>query len=151
MAERGRPKIRIEDLVKKGLWPENWKEIILQMGREGAQHTHIMERFDLARDTFYALINRDKDFCDTVKKAQTFAQNYWMKFMEDAFKNGDSKSINSNLWSLVMRNRFKEDWSEKQYIDHSTNGEKITSNDIVVKIIPPKNDEEKDINGITNH
>ena len=142
MAKRGRPKIRIEDLVKRGIWSENWKEEIYQMGKEGKQHTHLMEHFDLSRDTFYTLIKRDKEFSDAVKKAQTYAQNYWMKFAEDAFIKGDSKSINSNLFSLIMRNRFKEDWSEKQYIDHSTNGEKITNNDIVVKIIPPKKDEE---------
>ena len=139
MAKRGRPKIRIEDLVERGVWPEDWKEVILQMGKEGAQHTHIMERFDLARETYYKLMNRDTDFRDTVNKAQTYAQNYWVKFMEDAFIKGESKSINSNLWSLVMRNKFKEDWSEKQYIDHQTKGESINNdNNIVVKIIPPK-------------
>ena len=142
MGKVGRPKIRIEDLVKKGLWPEDWKEVILQMGREGAQHTHIMERFDLARETYYKLINRDTEFRDTVNKAQTYAQNYWVKFAQDAFLKGESKSINSNLFSLIMRNRFKEDWSEKQYVDYTTQGEKITNNDIVVKIIPPKKDEE---------
>ena len=146
MGKVGRPKIRIEDLVKKGLWPEDWKEVILQMGREGAQHTHIMERFDLARETYYKLINRDTEFRDTVNKAQTYAQNYWMKFMEEAFIKGDSKSINSNLWSLVMRNKFKEDWSEKKEIDLTTQGDKIKNdNDIVVKVIPPK-----DIDGNTD-
>jgi len=146
MGKVGRPKIRIEDLVKKGLWPEDWKEVILQMGREGAQHTHIMEKFDLQRDTYYKLINRDTEFRDTVNKAQTYAQNYWMKFMEEAFIKGDSKSINSNLWSLVMRNKFKEDWSEKKEIDLTTQGDKIKNdNDIVVKVIPPK-----DIDGNTD-
>jgi len=142
MAKVGRPKIRIEDLVKRGIWSENWREEIYQMGKEGKQHTHLMEHFDLSRDTFYALIQRDKEFSDAVNKAKTYAQNYWMKFAEEAFINGKSKDINSNLWSLVMRNRFKEDWSEKQYVDYTTQGEKINNNDIVVKIIPPKKDEE---------
>jgi len=146
MGEKGRPRIRIEDLVEKGLWPEDWKEVILQMGREGSQHTHIMERFDLTRDTYYKLIKRDKDFSDTVKKAQTYAQNYWLKFMEDSFKSGDSKSINSNLWSLVMRNKFKEDWSDRKEMDVTTQGDKIKNdNDIVVRVIPPK-----DIDGDTD-
>jgi len=146
MGKVGRPKIRIEDLVKKGLWPEDWKEVILQMGREGAQHTHIMERFDLARETYYKLINRDTEFRDTVNKAQTYAQNYWLKFMEDSFKSGDSKSINSNLWSLVMRNKFKEDWSDRKEMDVTTQGDKIKNdNDIVVRVIPPK-----DIDGDTD-
>ena len=109
MGKRGRPKIIVEDLVKKGIWPEDWKEVIYDMGREGKQHTHIMEKFNLSRDTFYKLIKRDENFSDAVKKANTYAQNYWLKFMEDAFQNGNSKSINSNLWSLVMRNKFKED------------------------------------------
>lgn len=150
--KRGRPRIRIEDLVKRGIWSENWKEEIYQMGKEGKQHTHLMEHFDLSRDTFYALINRDKDFADAVKKAQTYAQNYWMKFMEEAFIKGDSKSINSNLWSLVMRNKFKEDWSDRKEMDVTTQGDKIKNeNDIIVKIIPPKDiDTEEEVDGDTN-
>jgi hypothetical protein len=145
MAQRGRPKIRIEDLVERGVWSEDWKEEIYQMGKEGKQHTHLMEHFDLTRDTFYKLIGRDKNFADAVKKMEMYAQNYWLKFMEDAFIKGESKSINSNLWSLVMRNKFKEDWSEKQYIDHQTKGESINNdNKIVVKIIPPKTEEDLD-------
>jgi hypothetical protein len=62
-----------------------------------------------------------------------------MKFMEESFINGKSKDINSNLWSLVMRNKFKEDWSDRKEMDVTTQGEKIKNdNDIIVKVIPPK-------------
>jgi hypothetical protein len=138
MGETGRPRIRIEDLVEKGLWPEDWENIIYDMGRRGKNKTHIMEHFDLHRDTFYKLLKRDTKFADAVNKAMTYSQNYWIKFAEDAFIKGESKNINSNLWSLIMRNQYKEDWSEKQYIDHQTKGEKINDKDIVVRVIPPK-------------
>ena len=142
MGKRGRPKIIVEDLVEKGIWPEDWKEVIYEMGREGKQHTHIMEKFNLSRDTFYKLIKRDANLSDAVKKAEVYAQNYWVGFMRESFIKGDSKSINSNLWSLVMRNRFKDDWADRKEMDVTTQGDKINDNTIDVKIITPDGDKD---------
>ena len=38
-----------------------------------------------------------------------------------------------------MRNKFKEDWSDRKEMDVTTQGDKIKNdNDIVVRVIPPK-------------
>lgn len=146
MAKVGRPKkYTIKNLVESGRWSPDWKKELFELGKQGKNKTHIMEYFNLTRESFYSLYNEDKMFHDTVNKAMIYSQNYWIKFAEDSFINGKSKELNSQLWSLIMRNQFKDDWSEKQYIDHSTNGEKIGSNDIVVKIISPEKDIEEDL------
>lgn len=145
MGQKGRPRLTTQSLVEKGLWPENWKEVMYEMGKNGKSKTHLMEHFDLARESFYKLYNRDSDFRDAVNKTMNYSQNWWMNIAQKRWIEGTEKNINSNHWSLIMRNMFKEDWSDRKEMDLSTLGDKIKGdNDIVVKIIPPKDLEDEE-------
>ena len=140
MGKVGRPSITTEKLVERGIWTPDWQNRILELGRQGKTRTHMMEEMMLARQTFYRLYDSDEEFRHTVNRAMVLSQNWWINIAQSRWLEGKEKNINSNHWSLMMRNMFKEDWSEKQYIDHTSNGEKINDKDIVVKIIPPKKD-----------
>ena len=144
----GRPKkYIINKLVETGRWSENWKEELYQLGREGKTKVHIMNHFDLSRTSYYDLMRDDKDFNEAVNKAMELSQEWWVNIAQKRWIEGTEKNINSNHWSLMMRNMFKDDWSDRKDIDVTTQGDKLKNdNDIVVKIIPPK-----DIDGDTNH
>jgi hypothetical protein len=146
MAKVGRPKkYIIKKLVESGRWRETWKEEIYELGRQGKTKVHIMNHLDLSRQSYYDLMRDDKEFYETVNKAMELSQEWWVNIAQERWVNGTEKNINSNHWSLMMRNMFKEDWSEKQYLDLTTQGDKIKNqNDIVVKIIPPKDLEDKE-------
>lgn len=148
MGKVGRPKkYIIKKLVESGRWSENWKEELYQLGREGKTKVHIMNYFDLSRRGYYQLINDDMEFRDAVQKAMELSQEWWVNIAQKRWIEGTEKNINSNHWSLMMRNIFKEDWSDRKDIDVTTQGDKLKNdNDIVVKIIPPK-----DINGDTDN
>ena len=69
---------------------------------------------------------------------------WWFDIAKNAWVEGKSKSINSNHWSLIVRNMFKERWSDKKEYDHSTLGQPLnTDNQIQIEIIKPKEDEGK--------
>lgn len=140
MGKIGRPKkYVISKLVKSGRWSENWKEQLYQLGREGKTKVHIMNHFDLSRRGYYQLINDDMEFRDAVQKAMELSQEWWVNIAQKRWIEGTEKNINSNHWSLMMRNMFKDDWSDRKDIDVTTQGDKLKNeNDIVVKIIPPK-------------
>lgn len=138
----GRPKkYTIKRLVQSGRWKETWKEEMYELGRQGKTRVHIMNYFDLSRRGFYQLLDDDMDFRDTVQKTMELSQEWWVNIAQKRWIEGTEKNINSQHWSLMMRNMFKEDWSEKQYIDHQTKGEKI-NNDISVRIIRPDGDKD---------
>ena len=98
-----------------------------------------MEEMMLARKSFYRLYDCDEEFRHTVNRAMVLSQNWWINIAQERWLNGKEKNINSNHWSLMMRNMFKEDWSDRKEMDVTTQGDKIKNdNDIVVRVIPPK-------------
>jgi hypothetical protein len=66
------------------------------------------------------------------------------KMYQTGFKDGKSKDLNSNLWSLIMRNKFKDQWNVEKKVDITSGGEKIDSpKKIEIEIIKNKLDDEK--------
>jgi hypothetical protein len=43
--------------------------------------------------------------------------------------------FNSRLWSLIMRNKFSERWSEAQKVDLTTNGKEMNATPVQIEII----------------
>ena len=138
----GRPKkYTIKRLVQSGRWKETWKEEMYELGRQGKTRVHIMNYFDLSRRGFYQLLDDDMEFRDTVQKAMELSQEWWVNIAQKRWIEGTEKNINSQHWSLIMRNMFKEDWSDRKDIDVTTQGDKLNDKDIIVKVIPPKDNE----------
>jgi hypothetical protein len=138
----GRPKkYTIKRLVESGRWKETWKEEMYALGKEGKTRVHIMNYFDLSRRGFYQLIEDDMEFREAVNKTMELSQEWWVNIAQKRWIEGTEKNINSNHWSLIMRNMFKEDWSDRKDIDVTTQGDKLNDKDIIVKVIPPKEEE----------
>ena len=49
--------------------------------------------------------------------------------------------FNSRLWSLIVRNKFPNHWSESSKVDVTTQGDKINDDkSITIEIVKPKSD-----------
>jgi hypothetical protein len=81
------------------------------------------------------------EFREAVNKTTELSQEWWVNIAQKRWIEGTEKNINSNHWSLIMRNMFKEDWSDRKDIDVTTQGDKLNDKDIIVKVIPPKEEE----------
>ncbi len=134
--KRGRPRKTMEALVKRKIISENWKEDILQMGREGKALVHIVNYLKVTWETFYRLKERDQDFLETVNMFQQLSEQWWVDVTMRHWQEGKSKDINSNHWSLMMRNMFNERWKDRKDYDVKTDGKPITqTNKIEVEIL----------------
>lgn len=112
----GRPTKNIKDIL-----PDNWKEIVLEKLNEGASKDEIRRalcnisgKFSLC--LWYALEKRDKEFSETIKIGHCLSKGWWE---EQGRLNLKTPGINSGLWFMNMKNRFPEDWKDKQEIDQS--------------------------------
>jgi hypothetical protein len=89
------------------------------------------------KDTLYEWCKVHPEFSDARKKALDGNRRYWEKLgienilnVSETIKDGKdmittSKSINAAIWIFNMKNRFKDEWRDKQEVDHSVkNGEK---------------------------
>ena len=101
----------------------------------------------ISNDTFDRLLNDEPEFLEAVLKMRQFSESWWTSISIKSFQNGTSKNINSNLYSLMLRNAFKKNWNEAQTkVDITTGGEKIDSNKkIEIEIIKTKLEKDGEI------
>lgn len=130
----GRPKISIDE------FPKNWKDELIRMGNEGMLDIDIKVYLNISNDTFYRLMNEEPEFSEIVSRMRQLSHAWWVAISRNSFTQGTSKQVNSQLYSLVLRNRFKDEWNAENKVDITTGGEKIDSNkkieiEIVKKII----------------
>lgn len=129
----GRPKKTLEDL------PVGWQIRLREMGQEGMLDIDAIVYLGIARDTFYSMLEEYPEFLDTVQEMRQYSESWWASIPRKGFKDGKSKELNSNLWALVMRNKFKDEWNAEKKVDITTGGDKIDSNKkIEIEIIKQK-------------
>ena len=133
----GRPLKNLNDL------PQNWKLICQEMGQEGMFDVDLRVKLGITKDTFYSLLQNEPEFSEAVSEFRELSHTWWSSIPRKGFKNGESKNLNSNLYSLIMRNRFKDDWNAEKKVDITTGGDKLDSNNkIQIEILKTKIEEE---------
>lgn len=142
--KRGKKPFTIDLLVQRGRIPETWYEDILEIGRQGKAEVHIVNYMDISWDTHKRLMERSSKYLEAVNAAKKLSENWWYDIVHKEWIEGNSKNINSQHWSLMVRNMFGERWSDKKEHDITSKGEKINDNTISVEII-------KTTNGRENH
>lgn len=136
----GRPKISIDE------FPKNWKEEAIRMGQEGMLDIDLKVYLNISNDTFTRMMAEEPEFSEAVSMMRSHSHAWWARLPRQAFGSGTSKQMNSNLYALVMRNKFKDEWNHQESkIDITTQGEKIDSNkkievEILTKEIKDKTD-----------
>jgi hypothetical protein len=133
----GRPLKNLNDL------PQNWKLICQEMGQEGMFDVDLRVKLGITKDTFYSLLQNEPEFSEAVSEFRELSHTWWSSIPRKGFKNGESKNLNSNLYSLIMRNRFKDEWNAEKKVDITTGGDKLDSNNkIQIEILKTKIEEE---------
>ena len=141
--KRGKKPFTIDLLVQRGRIPETWYDDIIEIGSQGKAEVSIVVYMGINWDTHKRLMERSPKYLEAVNTAQKLSEEWWMEIARKEWINGNSKNINSNHWSLIMRNMFKTRWSDKKEHDITSMGEKINDlNQIQIEIIKPKDKEE---------
>jgi len=139
----GRKPFSMELLVQRGRIPSTWYEDVLNIGREGKAEVHIVNYLGVSWNTYQRLKERSPEFLKAVNQAQSLSEQWWIDVARQEWVKGNSRSINSNHWSLMVRNMFKERWSDKKEMDLTSKGDKINDSTISVEIIKKQDDKEE--------
>lgn len=119
-------------------FPENWKEIILQSGTEGKHITDFLIKLNISWEAHDKLLDRNKEYRETVNDYQKLCEQWWFDNAHNHMTENGGRNYNSRLWSLIMRNKFGKNWSDKQHFDVTSQGEKLNENKLQIEIIKPK-------------
>jgi hypothetical protein len=136
----GRPRITLDE------FPKGWKEELARMGSEGMLDVDAKVYLHISNETFSRLLEREPDFLEAVSIMRQLSHSWWARLPREAFGSGTSKQMNSNLYSLVMRNKFKDEWNNAENkVDITTQGDKLDSNKkIEIEIVRKLTDGDKD-------
>lgn len=119
-------------------FPENWKSIILECGKEGKHITSFLIQLKIDWDCHYDLLERNKEYSEIVKQYEVACEEWWYENAHLFMKENGGRNYNSRLWSLIVRNKFGSRWSDKQHFDVTSQGEKLNENKLQIEIIKPK-------------
>lgn len=97
------------------------------------------------RDTLYQWAKVHKEFSDAKKTGTERARSFWEK-MGIAGAAGEIKNFNCTAWIFNMKNRFREEWSDRQEIEHKlpppTIIHKLDGSKVIVGAFEPEKLEE---------
>ena len=133
--KRGKKPFSIDLLVQRKRIPETWYEDILDIGRQGKAEVSIVNYMGISWNTHKQLMERSPQYLKAVNSAKKLSEEWWVEIARKEWVDGKSKNINSNHWSLMVRNMFGDRWSDKKDMDITSKGEKINNNQISVEII----------------
>ena len=119
-------------------FPENWREIILHSGMEGKHITDFLIKLNISWEAHDKLLDRNPDYRETVSSYQKLCEQCWFNNAHNHMIENGGRNYNARLWSLIMRNKFGKNWSDKQQVDVTSQGEKIQENKLQIEIIKPK-------------
>lgn len=133
----GRPKDDLKSL------PDNWYNEILSMYREGCSDVEVKAlifewRGSFSNDLWDRWIKEEKQFSETIKAGKLISEAWWHKEGRTSLR---EKEFNYTGWYMQMKNRFG--WADKQELDHTSKGEKITKKErpkIIFKNIEKDNE-----------
>lgn len=129
--KRGRP--RLETTLDPV-----WKDIIIQAGKEGKHITDFLITLGISWEGHQALIKRNSAYSEAVQEYLKYCEQYWYKMAHRAMYEDGGQKFNSRLWSLIMRNKFGQRWSDQSRIDLTSKGEAISNEPIQIEIIRQK-------------
>jgi hypothetical protein len=132
----GRPRLELT------MTPE-WYSIIVEAGREGKHITDFLITLGISWEGHYALLKRNKKYSEAFKQYEKLCEQWWFNKAHEAMESGQSNKFNQRLWSIIMSNKFKENWRDERKLDITTQGDKINeTNQIQIEIIRKAKDDE---------
>ena len=93
-------------------------DVVVQAGREGKTKAEMAADLDIDRGTLNEWCEAHPDFSRAVKLGLDYAQAWWEgKGRLATF--GGTDGFNATSYIFQMKNRFSDDWRDRQDVNHS--------------------------------
>ena len=139
----GRKPYNVELLVERGIFPPNWKEVLLDLGRQGKNKLDFAIELKISRNTLYRLMERSEEFMSTINEALSLSEQWFVSKAVERWGEDGAKGLNTTFMKYYIANVYRDsEWKDvEQLIDVKTDGKSINNiNEIKVDIIKPKDD-----------
>lgn len=125
----GRPKLEYT------MNPE-WYNIMIDAGKEGKHITDFLITLGISWEGHHALLKRNKKYSEAFNEYNKLCEQWWYNKAHESIANGESNKFNQRLWTIIMKNKFRDNWTDEKQVDITSKGDKIgNDNSIQVEII----------------
>jgi hypothetical protein len=116
--------------------PPQWYEIIIESGREGKHITDFLIKLGISWEGHAALLKRNTKYNEAFKEYNKLCEQWWYERAHESMERGESNKFNQRLWTIIMKNKFKDNWRDEKAVDITTQGDKISEGkNIQIEII----------------
>lgn len=116
--------------------PEYCDKLIAHM-ELGYSFESFAGKIKVCKQTIYTWLEKYPEFLDAKKRGTELSRYFWEKFGINGMA-GHVKNFNCAAWIFNMKNRFREDWHDRQEIEHAfpkpTVIERIDGSEVLVGI-----------------
>lgn len=91
-------------------------EQVVELGREGLSEVQISARIDVPRTTMRSWADAHPEFSSALTRAKELSQDWWESKAQEGLAN---REFNAGLWKANVASRFREEYGERQRIEHS--------------------------------
>lgn len=95
-------------------FPDNWKEIMIEAGKQGLHNQELFSKLKLGHSTHSVLLRRNEEYKTVYEEYLIHHENYWVnRVQEELIENGAMK-FNAKLFVLLMGNKQRTRWKSKK-------------------------------------
>lgn len=121
---------------------KDFVEVMLRSGKEGKHITDFLIELEMSYEEHASMLEKNKKYRQAFSDYKKLAEDYWYNLALNSMNKDGAARFNARLWSLIMRNKFGENWTDSTKVDLTSQGEKITSPEpIKIEIIRKKLEE----------
>jgi len=122
--------------------PPTWYEIIVEAGKNGKHITNFLIELGISWEGHYALLKRNKKYYEAFMEYQKLCEEWWFNRAHQSMEEDNGMGFNSRLWTIIVKNKFKDNWKDEKALDVTTQGDKLESpKQIQIEILKNKIDE----------
>jgi hypothetical protein len=123
----GRP--RLEETMN----PE-WYNIIIEAGRDGKHITQFLIELGISWEGHGNLLKRNKKYNEAFNEYQKLCEQWWFERAHESIASGESNKFNQRLWTIIMKNKFKNNWQDEKQVDITSKGDKLNPSENTIQI-----------------
>lgn len=103
---------RVKPIGRPSKYDPVFCDMVVEMGREGMSKAEMALELDIAMSTFALWEQQHEAFSEAVKRSTQLSRGWWEK--QGRLKTFNDKDFNSTSYIFQMKNRFREDWADRQ-------------------------------------
>jgi hypothetical protein len=95
-----------------------WCDLVIAYGSEGMSRAEISLELKIGRKSLYRYMEAHEEFREAMEEAEWLAKAWWERLGRWGVERGIKDSWSPPTYAFIMKNRFKDTYSDSQKVEH---------------------------------